>query len=64
MISPPQSLASRLQTLTRELDARIILSAKTKQYLPESQTRNVLVRHPQPVQIKGQQTKVDIYMTQ
>lgn len=56
------NLASRLQTLTREMDARIIVSAETKQYLPESQTRNVLVRHPQPVQIKGQQTKVNIYL--
>ena len=56
------NLASRLQTLTREMDARIIVSAETKQYLPESHTQNVLVPYPQPVQIKGQQTKVNIYL--
>ncbi len=56
------NLASRLQSLTREMDARIILSAETKRFLTENQTRNVLMEHPQPVLIKGLKTKVDIYL--
>ena len=34
LVGDTVNLASRLQTLTRELDARIILSAKTKNLLP------------------------------
>ncbi len=62
LVGEAVNLASRLQSLTRELDARIIVSAETKRFLGESQTRNVLMEHPQPVLIKGLQTKVDIYL--
>ena len=67
LVGDTVNLASRLQTLTRELDARIILSAKTKNLLPanllpESQTENLLAKRPQPIQIKGRKTPVDIYL--
>ena len=62
LVGDTVNLASRLQTLTRELNARIILSAKTVNLLPASQTQNILERHPQPVQIKGRQTRVDVYL--
>jgi adenylate cyclase len=67
LVGDAVNLASRLQTLTRELDARIILSAKTKNLLTanlllESQTETLLEKRPQPIQIKGRQTPVDIYL--
>jgi class 3 adenylate cyclase len=62
LVGDAVNLASRLQTLTRELDARIILSAQTKRYLPEDHTRNLLIQHPPPVLIKGLESKVDIYL--
>lgn len=62
LVGDAVNLASRLQTLTRELDTRIILSATTASLLPASQTENLLERYPHPIQIKGRQTPVDIYL--
>ncbi len=62
LVGDTVNLASRLQSMTRELDARIILSADTINLLPEHQTRNIDKQHPHPVRIKGRQTLVDIYL--
>lgn len=53
------NLASRLQTQTRELNARIVVSAETARHLPVGMIRDSFSR--QEVRVKGRQTAVEIY---
>jgi class 3 adenylate cyclase len=62
LVGDAVNLASRLQSMTREMDARIILSADTVGFLPGDQTRNLFVPHPHPIRIKGRKTLVDVYL--
>jgi len=56
------NLASRLQSLTRSLDARIIISADTVDCLPPHLIQENLLKHSQSVQVKGRKVKIDIYL--
>ncbi len=56
------NLASRLQSLTRKLDAGIIISADTIARLPRHLVQKNLFRHSQTVQVKGRQMDVDIFV--
>ncbi len=56
------NLASRLQSLTRELDAGIIISADTIARLPRHLVQENLFRQSQTVQVKGRQMDVDIFV--
>ncbi len=56
------NLASRLQSLTRSLDARIIISADTVASLPPQLIQQNLLKHSQSVQVKGRKVKIDIYL--
>ncbi|MCP4718742.1 MAG: HAMP domain-containing protein [Desulfobacteraceae bacterium] len=62
LVGDAVNLASRLQSMTRKLDARIILSADTASFLSEDQTRNLLIQHPHPIHVKGRLSPVDIYL--
>ncbi|MBU0970591.1 MAG: HAMP domain-containing protein [Proteobacteria bacterium] len=63
LVGDAVNLASRLQSLTRELSARIIVSADTAAFLPEPKVQSLLVKHPRPVRIKGRKNPVEIYLT-
>jgi adenylate cyclase len=56
------NLASRLQSLTRSMDARIIISADTFGCLPPHLIQKNLLKHSQSVQVKGRKVKIDIYL--
>ena len=62
LVGDTVNLASRLQSLTRELDAHIIVSSDTVERLPVEQIQDNFLKHSHPVQVKGRQLEVDIYL--
>ena len=56
------NLASRLQSLTRSLNAKIIISADTVACLPPHLIQENVLKHSQSVQVKGRKVKIDIYL--
>ncbi|MDY6792465.1 MAG: adenylate/guanylate cyclase domain-containing protein [Thermodesulfobacteriota bacterium] len=62
LVGDTVNLASRLQSLTRDLDAHIIVSADAVKRLSGKQIKDSLLKHSHPVQVKGRQLEVDIYL--
>lgn len=57
------NLASRLQTMTKELGSEIIISSATFEHLKDDSMKRIFKKHPAPVQVRGRKRKVDIYLT-
>ncbi len=62
LVGDTVNLASRLQSLTRKLNAHIIISSKTFDCLPEEPFKGVFQKHSDSVNIKGMNQKVEIYL--
>lgn len=61
LVGDTVNLASRLQTLTKELNAEIILSSDTADLLPREMAA-ILTRHDTPLHIRGKKQKVAVYL--
>ncbi len=62
LVGDTVNLASRLQAITRDLDARIIVSRDTVRCLPGDAGDFALAPHPEPVQVKGIERPLHIYL--
>lgn len=63
MVGETVNLASRLQAMTREMEASIIVSRETVSRLPmDLKEVTLLAPHPEPVRAKGIDQPLDIYM--
>ncbi|WDP89961.1 MAG: HAMP domain-containing protein [Desulfobacter sp.] len=60
LVGDTVNIASRLQAMTRELGARLILSRETVRHLPD--LPEGLARHPEPVRAKGIDRPLEIYL--
>jgi len=56
------NLASRLQSLTKELGAQIIISSVTYDHLQTESIKAIFQKYAEPVSIRGRSRKVDIYL--
>ena len=61
LVGDTVNLASRLQALTKDLDAGIVLSSDTAARLP-AEMAGTLTRHATPIRIKGKKEKVTVYL--
>lgn len=55
------NLASRLQSLTREVGVRMIVSAATRARLPESTLEGIALRALPVTQVKGRREPVEAF---
>ncbi len=61
LVGDTVNIASRLQSLTRELDAHIIISSQTYDRLKKEQLKNLKVKKSLNIDIIGKKGKLDIY---
>lgn len=61
LVGDTVNIASRLQSLTRELDAHIIISSQTYDRLKKEQLKNLKVKKYLNIDIIGKKGKLDIY---
>lgn len=61
LVGDTVNIASRLQSLTRKLDAHIIISSQTYDRLKKEQLKNIKVKKSLNIDITGKKGKVDIY---
>ncbi len=62
LIGDTVNIASRLQSLTRELNAQIIISSQTHDRLKNKQLENIRVEKSLAIDIHGKKNKVNIYL--
>jgi len=61
LVGDTVNIASRLQSLTRELDAHIIISSQTHDRLKKEQLKNIKIKKFLNFDITGKKGKLDIY---
>ncbi len=61
LVGDTVNLASRLQAMTRDMNARIIVSDDTVSCLPNTFSSATLKAAPEPVSVKGLDRPIDIY---
>jgi adenylate cyclase len=61
LVGDTVNLASRLQSLTKEIGTELILSAVTREYLTESELAHIELRRLPPIKIKGKRKAVEVF---
>jgi adenylate cyclase len=61
LVGDTVNLASRLQSLNKELNTEMILSAVTRACLPDSELKAAGIRQRSPVRVKGKSRPVEIF---
>jgi adenylate cyclase len=61
LVGDTVNLASRLQSLTKEIGAELILSAVTRERLTESELAHIELRRLPPTKIKGKREPVEVF---
>lgn len=61
LVGDTVNIASRLQSLTKELDAHIIISSQTHDRLKKKQLENIKFQKSMDIDIIGKKNKMDIY---
>lgn len=62
LVGDTVNIASRLQSLTKELNAHIIISSQTHDRLKKKQLENIKTKKSSGIDIMGKRNKVDIYL--
>lgn len=62
LVGDTVNIASRLQSLTKELNAHIIISSQTHDRLKKKQLENIKAKKSSGIDIMGKRNKVDIYL--
>ncbi|MDD9303444.1 MAG: adenylate/guanylate cyclase domain-containing protein [Desulfobacter sp.] len=63
LVGDAVNLAPRLQAMTRDIHARIIVSKETMSFLPRGFDMGLLAPYPHPVHLKGVDQDLNIYHT-
>ena len=61
LVGDTVNLASRLQSLTKEIGAEMLVSATTRVRLPESELTQIKLRRLPPTPVKGKSATVEIF---